>query len=250
MPNGQAFDDAVQIAIRNPGLGIGIHLALVGERALVRPERLGGLVDAHGNLPASYELFVLSFLRRRFSLHHIEQEIDAQLTRALQSGLSFTHIDSHQHLHMLPGLLPRVIAIAGKAGIRYLRLPLEQPHGRMHPLSLRGLHLAGLTVLSRASARQYRHAGIAHADHFWGLSASGHLNEPALLELLASLRPGVNEIMCHPGESDHATRTRYAWGYRWDEEALALRAQCVLQMVAERKIRLRHFGEIFSPDME
>ena len=32
MPNGDAFDNAVEIALANPGLGIGIHISLVGER--------------------------------------------------------------------------------------------------------------------------------------------------------------------------------------------------------------------------
>jgi predicted glycoside hydrolase/deacetylase ChbG (UPF0249 family) len=44
MANGEGFDDAVAHIEEHPGLGVGIHLTLVGERPIARAHELGGLV--------------------------------------------------------------------------------------------------------------------------------------------------------------------------------------------------------------
>ncbi|PYT08364.1 MAG: hypothetical protein DMF60_04915 [Acidobacteria bacterium] len=40
MANGEAFEDAVQLALANPGLGVGCHLAVVGGLAVARASQL------------------------------------------------------------------------------------------------------------------------------------------------------------------------------------------------------------------
>ena len=42
---GSAFEDAVALAQQNPKLDVGLHLALVEERAVLRPDVLPTLVD-------------------------------------------------------------------------------------------------------------------------------------------------------------------------------------------------------------
>src|SRR6185369_2877263 len=49
MPGGNAFDEAVEIARRNPGLQVGLHLTLVQGKAVLSPSEIPGLVDASGN---------------------------------------------------------------------------------------------------------------------------------------------------------------------------------------------------------
>ncbi|HEY4745903.1 MAG TPA: ChbG/HpnK family deacetylase, partial [Desulfuromonadaceae bacterium] len=49
MPGGAAFDEAVEIARRNPGLQVGLHLTLVQGRSVLPPAEIPGLVDGNGN---------------------------------------------------------------------------------------------------------------------------------------------------------------------------------------------------------
>src|SRR4051794_38240578 len=81
MPGGQAFDEAVDLARKNPGLQIGLHLTLVQGRAVLPPARIPGLVDGNGSftnnpIAAGMRYFFLRDLRPQ-----LEREIEAQILR-------------------------------------------------------------------------------------------------------------------------------------------------------------------------
>jgi hopanoid biosynthesis associated protein HpnK len=246
MPNGAAFADALELAGRHPGLGVGVHLSLVDEPALAPREKLGGLVDAQGRLPRSYRDFVRGFLRGRFGKPQVAAEIEAQLARVLAAGLHPTHLDSHQHLHLLPSVLEIVRGAAREAGIAAVRVPDERGAPAGAAGLARRMQLRLLGQMARQGAGKLEQAGLRHADRFWGLAQSGSLDEPVLLAIIQRLVPGVNELMCHPGCSDPATAARYQWGYHWDEEAAALCAEPVRQVVQARGIRLCTFAEAWE----
>jgi hopanoid biosynthesis associated protein HpnK len=246
MPNGAAFADALEMAGRNPGLGVGVHLSLVDEPALAARDKLGGLVDAQGRLPGSYQDFVRGFMRGRFGKPQVAAEIEAQLGRARAAGLQPTHLDSHQHLHLLPSVLEIVIGAAREAGIAVVRVPEERDAPGPPAGLARRMQLRLLGQMARQGAGKLRAASLRHAERFWGLAQSGNLDEPTLLAILARLAPGVNELMCHPGAGDPATAARYQWDYHWDQEAGALCAEGVRELVQERGIRLSNFAEAWE----
>jgi len=62
MANGEDFDDAASQVRELPGLGMGIHLSLVGERPIASPHKLRGLIDSDGRLPPSYADFARGFV--------------------------------------------------------------------------------------------------------------------------------------------------------------------------------------------
>ena len=243
MPNGDAFDDAVEIASANPGLGVGLHISLVGGRCVAPADDLHGLTGPDGNLPASYSAFVQAYISRRFRMAQVRAEIEAQFERALSTGITFTHVDSHQHLHMLPSVFNVVLDLAKSSGIRTIRIPAER---KRIPASSRGLQTSILLLLCRVCRRRAAVAGMRVVDHFWGLADSGRMDETHLTAILKSLSPGVNEIMCHPGLADAETRARYDWGYRWDDEHSALVSSAIRLIVEERGIRLAGFGEAWE----
>src|SRR5215831_9128902 len=86
--NGRAFDDTVARLRDVPSLEVGVHLALVEERALT----------SGAAMPRNYVRFLFS---RRMN---IEGELRAQIEKALASGLRITHLNGHQHLHQLPSI--------------------------------------------------------------------------------------------------------------------------------------------------
>ena len=242
MPNGAAFDDAVRIAQETPNLGVGIHVSLVGEPCVAPPRELGALVDKDGMLPASYAAFARGYLTRRFTHREIRREVQAQLQRVLDAGIQPTHLDSHQHVHLLPGVFAIAVAAARAANIRVIRVPHER--GLPHRFDARSLQLRALIFLCRRAKLQAQAAGLHVVSQFQGLGVSGALGEAALLHLIGRTRHGVNEIMAHPGFSDAAQHEKYPWGYDWEAEAQALQAPAVRELVNARGLRLAHFGEI------
>lgn len=166
--------------------------------------------------------------------------MEAQLRKVLAAGITPSHLDSHQHLHVYPGIIDLVVGAARSAGIRVIRLPREGG-GKG-----RGGRRRFLNWLCRRAAVKIRRAGLRFADHFWGFSRSGRLDERGLAGLISALGPGVNEIMTHPGFSDPETAARYPWGYRWDEEAGALCSPAVRRLVTAGGIRLAGFGDAWN----
>ena len=240
MPNGEAFYGAVDLALANPGFGVGIHVSLVGERCIAPADKLPGLADPDGNLPESYWEFVRRYISRRFGIDQIRAEIEAQFEMALSTGIKFTHVDSHQHLHVIPRVFDIVLDLAKSAGISTIRIPAER---RRFSPSARGIQLFVLSLLCRVCRRRAIRAGMRVADHFWGLADSGRMDEIHLTAVLKSLGPGINEVMCHPGIADAATIARYGWGYRWDDEHAALVSPAIQALVDKAGIRLASFHD-------
>lgn len=242
MPNGTAFQDAVRIASAAPGLGVGIHLALVDEQCVARAADVRGLADARGRLPKHHREFLLRWSLRQFDARHIRAEVEAQISRVLEAGIKPTHLDSHQHLHLLPPILNVVLEAAASAGIPVVRLPDDgsQP---------KGLKRAILARLSRRARPQLCAMGIRSVDHFWGLAHSGCMNEPNLRRVLAQLKDGVNEIMCHPGFGDPLTRARYPWRYHWDDESAALTSARIRAYIDDQDIRLANFRDAWESEL-
>ena len=240
MANGSAFDDAVRISKDNPGLAVGVHISLVGERCLAPAHQLGGLVNARGELPANFGRFLKMLVCGRFSIEHIRREVDAQIRKILDSGIQPTHIDSHQHLHVFPGVLDTVLDAARSACIPVIRMPRE--HGG---LGARTVERLFLNACCRLAARKIDSMGLNYAPHFWGFGVSGSMTESNLIETIHRLRPGTNEIMCHPGYPDSSTRARYSWGYNWEAEADALCSSAVMGLLKGDFIRLSGYPDAF-----
>jgi len=241
MTNGEGFEDAVQIARENPGLGIGVHVSLVGERAVAAAGQLRGLADKNGMLPGSYQAFVAAFLSRRFGVAEIRTEIQAQVGRALEAGITPTHLDFHQHLHMLPAIFPIALSAAQSAGIGVIRIPLDR--GRASGSAARRIQTFILRRFCRHNAGRLAQAGLNSSGRFHGFTHSGEMNESNLLATLNCLEPEVNEIMMHPGFHDAATAARYPWGYHWQDEYEALISPRVRRYIEEQQIRLANFAD-------
>jgi hopanoid biosynthesis associated protein HpnK len=233
---GDAFDQAAALARERPGLDLGIHLSLIHTRPLCPPERIPSLVGPNGRLHADWRAFLTRYLRKDLRPTDIEAELRAQIEKALSTGLTFSHIDSHQHMHMLPGVLLIVVRLASEYGIGAVRYPSQ---GRVAS-RLRGRRLAELLAL-RAACRLSRPLvlgnGLLLADDFRGFAEAGRWDSESLADTIYDLESGLTEIGCHPG-SDDAIDSHLGWGYRWEQELAALTSPRVAAAVAQGGIRL------------
>lgn len=244
--NGQAFEDALEVARANPGLGVGVHLVLVGESALAPADQVQGMCTAEGSLPRTFHQFALGLLAGRFGLPQVMAEARAQLARIAGAGIKLTHLDTHQHLHCLPQLLPSLLNLAKEFGIPVVRTPRERCMAPTRAGFGRRFLVSGVEALASKIPAAARAAGLRTPDGFWGFRCSGALDTTALESIIRSLTPGVHELMVHPAMASPELNARYAWGYRWEQELAALKAPQILDAIRSNHIRLANFEHAWS----
>ena len=222
-----------------PGLGVGVHLALTQVKPILPPERIPGLTGDTGAFPAGPRQFVTRLMSGRIHADEIRAEWTAQIERALALGVRISHLDGHQHLHVLPGVARIFREVAEKFGIRAMRLPRLGGPSRSPQEWLKGLAIQ----LAQRYARPSLH-GLIWPDAFWGLACSGDLTRARVLTILQALTPGAHELMTHPA-TDHAVMARdHHWGYHWQTELEALCDPAALDLVKTRGITLGNFHDL------
>jgi len=245
MCSAPAFDDAVALAKANPALGIGIHLTLVGGvQPLLARNRVSSLVDDKGFFPSDYIQFIKKFMSFGIKTNEIKDELSAQLKRGLATGLNITHVDSHQHLHVLPGITEIVADLCVDYGIKYVRIPAEAiswTGGYQANLS-RKIGRFGLTLCSEMAKRKLKRAGLKSPEHFYGMLAGGNLDAVLVGKMIEALPEGVSEIMTHPGLNSEVLGKLYPWGYHWEEELAAFLSAENKNEIRTRGITLINFG--------
>lgn len=182
MPSGPCLDEALRILRRNPGLGVGLHLALLD------PDRFG-LTTPAGPLPAvapwRMGFALLQPRQRRLA----QDQIKAQFEHFKTLDLSALAWDGHTHLHLHPAVFPFATRLAVGHGFRYVRL-------------LRGEKVASLShaILNGLSHHwERRDFPMQSADRVLGIRTSGRLTGSGFGALLRETGPGLNELYFHPG---------------------------------------------------
>ncbi len=246
MPSGNAFEHAVALASANKDLGIGVHLTLVGEKPISDPMKIQSLVDNEGCLATQYPRFLLRYCLGKIHLDDIRKELTAQVQKVVDCGIPITHLDSHQHMHIVPGIIDITIEIAKKFGIQKIRIPAE-PYLFLggYPFSTaRIVARAGLTFLAQLAHQKIKRQGFAAPDHFFGMLAGGNMREEFLLHIIDNLPDGTSEIMMHPGADDSLLQTMYNWNYHWQAELSAVTSSKVRQHITNQHIQLISFREL------
>jgi len=131
-----------------------------------------------GRLPRRLPAFVVRAVA--WSAGRVEREFVRQVEKVKAAGISPSHLDTHKHVHLLPWVMSAAARVAARFGIGWVRRPV-------HP-------------------RQVRSRGLRTPDHFAGLRLTGRMDRRSLLDALARLRPGLTELMCHPGLCDDELR--------------------------------------------
>jgi hopanoid biosynthesis associated protein HpnK len=245
MANGEAFEHAIDICKSTPTLDIGVHLTLVGEEPVVSSEHLPSLVNGEGRLHSHATEFLKRYLMRKICFQEVRKELEAQVISVISRGINVSHLDSHQHLHMLPKNWTVAVALARKYGIRAIRVSNERLHINVDMLRTNGsgsrvIHSFVLKFLSRLR----KNADVVRTDHFVGFLFSGNLSKENLQTVLQKLPPtGTCEIMCHPGAYDPDSRYTH-WRYNWPGELSALTDQEILQFVKHNRIKLISYQQL------
>jgi hopanoid biosynthesis associated protein HpnK len=253
MVTGAAALDAVELARAHPRLAVGLHLVLAQGRPaspLGDVDRLVGRSGEFGRQPVLAGLRYAWQWLGRVGRAQLRREIEAQLAAFAATGLPFSHVDGHLNMHLHPMVLPVLIALAPRYGIRAMRLTREDlrpalRYDRRH-VGRKVFEGTIFGALSGWAAPRLRAAGIIATDRIYGMHQTGHVDERYLLEVVARLPPGASELYCHPATAQPAAMAAYQPGYAHAAEIAALTSPRVRAAIEARGVRLVGYPELLT----
>jgi hopanoid biosynthesis associated protein HpnK len=206
MARAGATEEAVELALRTPTLGVGCHVVLVDGEPVLPPEQIPTLVDRKtGRFPSSLATFLKRLFTGRIRTAEIEAEISAQIAFLQQRGIRLTHVDTHKHTHVFRPVLRPLLRAARAAGLRAIRNPFEPQWSsrasRRAPL-LRLAQVGALRWMEPAIRRIIEQEGFATTDGTIAVAGTGILDAETLRSLLRTLPEGTWELVTHPGYND------------------------------------------------
>ena len=245
MPGADAFDEAVRIARRNPGLQVGLHLTLVHGKAVLPPDSIPDLVDQNGCFSDNPVASGLRYFIDRGLYCQLKREIEAQIVRVLDAGIPLTHIDGHLNIHLHPTVFTILTEMMPRYGISSFRLSRER---LAHNLRFdRGRRL-GKTVeriifgsLAKNAQPRLADLKIRYAAEVKGVFNSGRMTEAYILNIIEDLQDGLTEIYFHPGILPDAEITRRMPDYRHAEELAAITSPAVKDRLKQLKIAVQNY---------
>jgi hopanoid biosynthesis associated protein HpnK len=206
MAKAAATEEAVNMALAMPSLGVGCHLVLVDGAPVSERGQIRSLVDrktdAFFSKPGSFSKRLFT---ARIRSAEIEAEAAAQIALLQSYGLRLTHVDTHKHLHMFPGVLRPVLRAARAAGIRAIRNPFEPIWSVNATSNAPDLRRAEIILLRRFESsfrRIVAQEGFVTSDGAVGVLATGTLNIAAVRTLITAMPEGTFEFVTHPGYRD------------------------------------------------
>lgn len=202
MVNERAASRAVEMAKANPSLAVGLHLVLVLGRAALPHSEIPHITDAAGNFTNSSFQAGINYYFNPAARRELRREMRAQFERFAATGLPFSHVDGHTHLHQHPVIFNELIKLCEEFGVRRVRvvkgemrisLRLDRQH-----LPIKLVWGTVFNLLGRWCDRKLAGRGFVQPQKVYGLLQSGDMNETYLLGLIKQMDGTSSEIYAHP----------------------------------------------------
>lgn len=198
------FQDAVKKIKENKKLGIGIHLSLTLGKSVLPAKTIPKLVDTRRLFYPGYKRLLLG--ENDSMRSQIKLELEAQIKKVMKLGIKLDHIDSQEHVHMIPYIYKIVVSLAEKYNIPFVRLSKDKvvisKNAKANILPLINKNIVKLVLLNSLALRNARHRSkIVKPVTFFGVYNTGYMSKQVIYEILHSVKPGVTEILTHPGYS-------------------------------------------------
>jgi chitin disaccharide deacetylase len=229
IPAGRRFVEAAGMLKEKGIRETGVHLTLTGKFQPVT-----GKSFFSGYMP-----LLASYYSGTFDLAWARGELFAQVERVLEQGLEPTHIDSHEHVHMLPGILNAALEACREFNIRYIRFPLEDGFVKKINFSVKDVlrHLA-LRVFAERAGKVIASSGTLSCGHFLGHFHSGRINARTLDFFLDNIGDGITELAVHPAVMSRELLEDSPWHKNGQIEMEALLSEDWKEKLKKRGIRL------------
>ena len=244
MAGGIAFDDAVKLAKKISGLGVGIHFTLANGNPILPPNEIPTLVTENGIFHDDYIKFLKRYLLGKVSIDEIRSELAAQLEKITRAGLILTHFDSHQHLHHLPGIIGIILDLAASAGIKSMRVANSKLFNGEFDSIGNFIGRLGLNSLAKFASHVAHKKNFVTPEHFAGIVAGNAVSENFMLNLIQNLPEGTTEVMIHPGTDNKILKNFCQWSHDFEEELFAVTSPRVLALLADKNISAINFADL------
>src|SRR5213594_265093 len=236
MVNGEAADEAIELARQNPRLGVGLHVSLVCGTSALSPGAIPGLVDAGGNFSNRPVASGIRYFFRPELRPQLEREIEAQFERFRVTGLPLDHVNGHLHFHLHPVIFGILMRRARDWGITHFRLTydcfrlnLRLASGK---LLYRASHALIFGLLAPRARSVLRQGGIKHTGAVFGLLQNAGVDGEYITRLIPQLPPGDSELYSHPSLDE------------FKNEFAALISPRVRSLVQEQGIELIRYRDL------
>jgi predicted glycoside hydrolase/deacetylase ChbG (UPF0249 family) len=168
----------------HPNADLGLHLTLTSEWKTYRwgsvasAEKVPSLLDSAGTFPNDEKI-----VAAKAKPLEVERELRAQIKRALALGIRPTHLDSHMGaLFSTPALMATYVKVAREYRLPFLALRGDPNAKLQPPLSEKDVLLDAVII-----------AGPEVPRDQW---------KDFYLKSIASLKPGLTEMIVHLGSDD------------------------------------------------
>ena len=185
---------------RAPHLSLGLHVTLTSGLACAPKEEISLLVDAVGDFRRGFG-GLLMLLRRKNGAEakrQIQREFTAQLAEANRLAqkydIKFDRLDSHQHVHVLPGIFEMFFEEAKRRSWT-LRIPRER-FGNAGRFFRRFLSWGLAGLLKREILKSCLPS--AEGPDYFGILDTGKIDEAAWKEIFAVADRPWTEVNIHP----------------------------------------------------
>ncbi|HZF41764.1 MAG TPA: hopanoid biosynthesis-associated protein HpnK [Blastocatellia bacterium] len=228
MVNERAARQAVELARSNPGLAVGLHLALVHGRAALPHAKIPHITDTTGDFTTSPFRAGVHYYFSPAARREIRREMRAQFERFAATRLRFSHVDGHAHLHQHPVIFDELIKLCEEFGVRRVRVVKGEMRVSLkldrNNLTAKLVLGTVYNLLGRWCERRLRGRDFVRPQKVYGLLQTGDMNEDYLLGLIRLISQTARDDQPErPGQFDAASGEIYAHPLAFDADEAAKR---------------------------
>lgn len=226
-----------------PNLGVGVHLTLVDQLRSVTPEHKVNSLLVNSKFRKNWRHFAMDWFLKKISRIQIELEFSSQIQYLLDRGFQIYHLDSHQYLHLLPGMPDIILSLVCKFKIPFIRVPKRHIRG---PIAVYMNHLG--------NRYHHYHQNIQVSESL-GFEDTGKMKKEKIIYLLKKLSDSPNDLVdltVHPSLLKGRNSHLFKWNRNRQEELDSLCAKDVLTDV-EKMFTLTNYKSLsvskYLPEM-
>jgi predicted glycoside hydrolase/deacetylase ChbG (UPF0249 family) len=222
-------------------MDLGVHLTLTSEwkyyrwRPVAPPEQVKGLLDPEGFLWRD-----IRSVAQRATAREVEIECRAQIERARQFGVAFTHLDTHMGtLYAREDFFDVYTKLALEFKVPCMIMRPEHAEVKGYPITLE--------MLSRKIA-----GGHAPLDRLVTGVPGRAVDDrrESYVRFLRELKPGVTKLIVHLSLDDAEIQAVTGnWRTRWADYSFFTSAECrtLMAELGIRGVTYRELGKLLRP---
>lgn len=225
--------DTLENLKKYPELDVGLHLNLTWGDSLSGGASLGKNGKFFGKIK---KLMINSWLRK-LNYEEVYEEVKQQMSRFSDCGFHCAHLDTHQHILLIPEVIRSVKELSPHFGFNWIRIPIENYYPGFIKINL-------LNSYSRIINAFYSQKS---AHRVYGILSAGELTTNYLKNLILNLKPGFCELICHPGiykEEDLISNKYDRLKKIRETELNSLCSEEIKSLIAERGIQLNSWSNL------